>query len=104
MTQRITIETVHSGQPKPYADHEDVWHVTFEYRNDYREGADFEPDTMFNPEQQPHKALVVLGLEDKPIGRPKDATMDEHFAGWVEHAKHIGGGVVEVFRRTPFCD
>ena len=142
--QAIIVERVRGGQPRPYADHEDVCRVHFISHNEHRNtpyaqehgyGPATEPDdperyrytpaqaleaSDGNPEkadellgnqeraanemaiQQIRQALAVLGwsrLEGVGVAKPFTDRDD-----WIEYAKHVGPGVVEVMKKTLFYD
>lgn len=122
---RVEIAYVRGGQPRAYADHERVHRVTFR-TVDYTTRVE-RPDTVglipgsvgggIDPEVHPDavaehdanliiRAKQILGVDDLRVGHgsPAEQTQSEWFGPFLDYARVVEPGVVEVRVVTPYID
>lgn len=101
---RYTVEYIRTGQPRAYADHEDIYHITIEFKRwrPYK-GYDAEftlADDLGEINVIPHIKKFCHWVEPND----KMSSTEFHFAPHLEYIKKIGEGKWEVFIRTAFTD
>lgn len=95
--QRIEIEHVRGGQPRPYAAHECVERIHVTDMNLYT-GEE-------RPEDDEEVLRIARQLRPGPMWADVDKSdMSAYFRGGYDYFTVVEPGVVEVLHRTPFTD
>ena len=99
---RYTVEYIRTGQPRPYADHEDVYRITIELRH-WRPYKGYDAEFSFaddlTDEAVKSHIKKFCNWKDPPY-----KTMDDDFAPHLKYIKKIRPGTWEIFITTRFTD
>jgi len=101
------VELVRAGQPQPYADHEHVYRVTAT-RYGVLDGKPMpyfaDPDSVEWTAQCVRRARHLVAGDLPDFGDRPGEGMTRHFHPYVDYAKAIEPGVVEVRTVDPYID
>lgn len=96
----IVVDTLRTGQPRPYADHERVYGVEIRYYNHLGEMVN-EPSSIMLKQD----ALAAVGGDRcVPIGERKTNTLENHARPYVESVEVTDKCAVMVIIREPYID
>lgn len=101
MQQRITIETLASGQPRPYADSVNRVRVKFEWTGYNTNDQSWKPDPCYS---DAHKDRVEKALSGLMVGYIPAKEKNEWWETRLNYLTVVDAGTWEFQTTTPYTD